>query len=131
MEHTVQAYYARIGTRHSLDGVRLQECGAAAESVALGTELLAVADLAVDFLIGTITGVRRVQDFTALVAVEAGLVVALENRQCANFLLIMRVHCAFQIHRYAFLKTATNNNTIFLVATKSHYPSVVIRYPST
>ena len=62
---------------HLLDSVRLQESSTAAEAVALGAILLAVAQLAVDVLVRAVAGVRRVQDARALLAVKARLVVVL------------------------------------------------------
>lgn len=61
--------------------ISLQEAGAASESIAVGTPLLAVAGAAVDVAIGSIAGVDRVQGLVAVLAVEALLVPLATLRQ--------------------------------------------------
>ena len=58
----------------SLDGVALQESGATAESVALGTKFLGVAEFAVDVAVGTVASENRIQNTVTFVTVEARFV---------------------------------------------------------
>lgn len=57
-----------------IDGVALQESGATAESVALGTKFLGVAEFAVDVAVGTVASENRIQNTVTFVTVEARFV---------------------------------------------------------